>query len=500
MRVIGLSLLLFWIIGLSKSEEETCSLINDEIDPALKEMTYDVGDGPKKFMAYVEPEVSSFYRDGEEKTKVVPLFNGLAAKFINLSNKHVQHYWESGVGGNSVLMRYFDPFSSGGTASFPGHRFYMAHESEPENRLIEWVVKNYPENIYVYDPYLVEGDSQRTEANLSVLNKEERVLYDKWRKNLAFNEQYKNFTGRSWLSNYDRPLPQSFMWRADYFDQEHWVTTKETHFVELPPAEKLNPIEKSDNRILQDSDPRHLEEYRVKDQQTLNMTLKVLSCAPRVFEIDNFLSEAEIAHILDLAGGINLKESTTGDVGTDSSSKNRILAPEKGTRTRTSFNSWIPRERSPILDAIYRRSADLLRKDESLLRYRKSNEYPELPTSKPTCESLQLVHYSHRQEYTAHHDFGYSAIDDKHNGARFATLLFYLNEGMEGGETSFPRWINGETFHRLSVVPKVGKAILFYSQLPDGNMDDFSQHAAEPIVDGEKWLINLWVWDPVYEI
>jgi len=45
-----------------------------------------------------------------------------------------------------------------------------------------------------------------------------------------------------------------------------------------------------------------------------------------------------------------------------------------------------------------------------------------------------------------------------------------------------------KTFHELQVVPKAGKAVLFYSQLPDGNMDDFSQHAAKPIVDGEKWL------------
>jgi prolyl 4-hydroxylase len=30
-------------------------------------------------------------------------------------------------------------------------------------------------------------------------------------------------------------------------------------------------------------------------------------------------------------------------------------------------------------------------------------------------------------------------------------------------------------------------------------MDDFSQHAAKPIISGEKWLINLWIWDPLYE-
>lgn len=70
---------------------------------------------------------------------------------------------------------------------------------------------------------------------------------------------------------------------------------------------------------------------------------------------------------------------------------------------------------------------------------------------------------------------------------------------MAGGETEFPRWVNAETFEGLKVKPEAGKAVLFYSQLPDGNMDDFSQHAALPIKDGEKWLINLWVWDPIYD-
>jgi len=95
-------------------------------------------------------------------------------------------------------------------------------------------------------------------------------------------------------------------------------------------------------------------------------------------------------------------------------------------------------------------------------------------------------------QYTAHHDFGYSRIDDPNKGARFATLLLYLNEDMTGGETSFPRWVNAESFDALKVKPEIGKAVLFYSQLPDGNMDDFSQHAALPIKSGEKWLINLW--------
>lgn len=35
--------------------------------------------------------------------------------------------------------------------------------------------------------------------------------------------------------------------------------------------------------------------------------------------------------------------------------------------------------------------------------------------------------------------------------------------------------------------------------LSDGNLDDLSQHAALPPRKGEKYLINLWVWDPLFE-
>ena len=119
-------------------------------------------------------------------------------------------------------MRFYTPFSSGGTASFPGHRFYFTPENEPNTRLKEWVVEDYPAgNIMVYDPYLVEGDEEKTEANLAVLSSEERKLYDMWQKTLSFHEQYRNFTGRSWLANYGRDPPKNFMWRADYFGQTH---------------------------------------------------------------------------------------------------------------------------------------------------------------------------------------------------------------------------------------------------------------------------------------
>jgi len=219
---------------------------------------------------------------------------------------------------------------------------------------------------------------------------------------------------------------------------------------------------------------------------TLNMT--VLSVAPRAYEIRNFLSDEEVHHILELATGMKLSRSTTkaGTMGTGRTDDS----------TRTSLNSWIGRERSPIVDVVFRRAADLLQIDEACFRYRRDDEKQLVEGSMaPISERLQLVHYDVGQQYTPHHDFSVPDLKDGQT-SRFATILFYLNEGMEGGETSFPRWLNAKTNKILKVKPEVGKAILFYNQLPDGNYDERSQHAALPVVKGEKWLTNLWVWDP----
>ena len=217
----------------------------------------------------------------------------------------------------------------------------------------------------------------------------------------------------------------------------------------------------------------------------MNLTLQVLSCSPRVFEIPNFLSDVEADHILQFATG--MKNSVTNN----------------GTRIfgRTSKNTWVARGSSPIIDAIYRRAADLLRIDEALMRNRfKDDEDVGLET--PTAyiaEKLQLVHYGVGEEYRPHHDFRPAPLDDKDQRMRYATILFYLNDVVEGGETSFPRWMNAETEDALKVTPTKGKAVLFYNMLPDGNMDDLSHHAGMPVLSGEKWLSNLWVWSPYSE-
>jgi hypothetical protein len=77
------------------SAELACSVTDEKrLDPALKKMEYDIGYGKQSTMVYVEPDMTSMYNGNPPASKkVVPKFNGLAVKFINMSNKVVRLSW-----------------------------------------------------------------------------------------------------------------------------------------------------------------------------------------------------------------------------------------------------------------------------------------------------------------------------------------------------------------------------------------------------------------------
>ena len=113
-----------------------------------------------------------------------------------------------------------------------------------------------------------------------------------------------------------------------------------------------------------------------------------------------------------------------------------------------------------------------------------------------SSESLQLVHYESGQLYKAHVDYG---TDRPHN--RYLTFLMYLNTVNGGGFTSFPKAPSEckDDNGYLGIEPKQGRVAFFYDLLSDGNVDDLTQHYAEPPTQGnEKWMTNLWIWDAVF--
>ena len=204
----------------------------------------------------------------------------------------------------------------------------------------------------------------------------------------------------------------------------------------------------------------------------MELTLKAISCAPKAFVIEGFLSDAEADHLRALGSQGLVRSTTNGHL----------------SETRTSRTTWLPRTRDAVVDAVLRRAADALQLDEALFRPHNGTH--------AINEDLQIVHYQEGQEYTAHHDFSYPT-GLPNSPSRSINLCMYLNDVDEGGETAFPRWRNAETSGPLKMVPPKGTAMIFYMVLPVGNLDDLSQHAALPVRKGEKWFSNLWIWDPV---
>lgn len=124
------------------------------------------------------------------------------------------------------------------------------------------------------------------------------------------------------------------------------------------------------------------------------------------------------------------------------------------------------------------------------------------------------------QRYEAHRDFfnpndylnqpGVLGSVDYGARNRLATVFWYMTtvEG-GGGETYFPRALNNkgaeykkwngdfsDCYRGLSVKAVEGNAIIFYSMLPNGALDERSMHGGCPPSDEKavKWAANKWIW------
>jgi prolyl 4-hydroxylase len=102
-------------------------------------------------------------------------------------------------------------------------------------------------------------------------------------------------------------------------------------------------------------------------------------------------------------------------------------------------------------------------------------------------EPLQALRYRPGGEYRPHFD----AIPGFAN-QRVATMLVWLNDGFEGGETEFPE-------AGLKLRGAAGDSILFRNVGADGRRDPASGHAGLPVASGEKWLASRWIRERTYE-
>lgn len=238
-------------------------------------------------------------------------------------------------------------------------------------------------------------------------------------------------------------------------------------------------------------------------------SIEQLSESPRVFLVHDFVAEAEAdalkAKALDPSNPWKIQRSTTGHESWSDSNEGR----EEVASTRTSMNGFDVD--SPTAMAIKRRVFSLLRVeayDEQL------------------ADGIQVLRYRLRNAYIPHNDYFEKDTSADFNwnpqtggSNRFATVFLYLSDDFEGGQTVFPRATNRtgvkpprqasalfkagswesemveQCYGNLAVRPKKGNALLFYSQNADLTLDENSIHGGCPVLKGEKWAANVWVWN-----
>ncbi|GAX13769.1 prolyl 4-hydroxylase [Fistulifera solaris] len=364
-------------------------------------------------------------------------FTGFGVKFFNLSPKPVLLYWDGRE--ERKVVGEIAPFESLGTATTPGQSFSMTPVYDADQVVGRWVVTADDVTLY-FEPM---NDDQ-----IQQLTQQERLLYQMQKLNQEFAKHYLIHSRRAWLSQFPRAFPLHPMWETSYIHQKH--------------------VYRDEGR-----------DYHIRVESVL----------PKVLTIPDFLSDHECEALIQLALHEGLRASTVV-----AGSQRTMM---RDVSTRSSDNTWLERgnNATSLTDAIYRRAARLLRLDERLFQKPVDDEVPAHRHS--IAESLQVVRYRAGEEYTAHHDFVYPSQQLWYQPTRFATLLLYLNDDFEGGHTVFPRAVTRDLHDGVRIRPKKGTAVLFYSMLPDGNMDDRSQHASEPVQLGEKFIANLWVWEPL---
>ncbi|KAL6504467.1 putative prolyl 4-hydroxylase 3 [Orobanche gracilis] len=178
---------------------------------------------------------------------------------------------------------------------------------------------------------------------------------------------------------------------------------------------------------------------------------EILSWEPRAFLYHNFLSKEECEHLINVAKP-HMVKSTVVDSKTGNS---------KDSRVRTSSGMFLRRGRDKVIANIEKRIAD----------------YTFIPAEHG--EGLQVLHYEEGQKYEPHYDYFLDEFNTKNGDVE------------EGGETIFPAakgnfsltpgWNEMSVCAKggLSVKPRMGDALLFWSMRPDATLDPSSLHGFE---------------------
>lgn len=197
----------------------------------------------------------------------------------------------------------------------------------------------------------------------------------------------------------------------------------------------------------------------------VDRTVRVVARAERpvLAILDGIIDADECEELIARARG-RLRPSTVVDPATGRDTVSGL---------RASFGMFFRPLENPLVERLDRRMAALMN----------------LPVEHG--EGLQVLHYPEGAGSAPHFDFlvpsnAANRESVARSGQRVSTLVTYLNDVPEGGETVFPAagW---------TVSPRRGHAVYFEYCNGQGELDHTSLHASRAVLRGEKWVATKWM-------
>lgn len=178
--------------------------------------------------------------------------------------------------------------------------------------------------------------------------------------------------------------------------------------------------------------------------------------------LDNFISDAQVNDLLNLYADKVMEDST---VCTKDGVGEKI-------DSRTGLRRWVSHNETPELYGLCIKIADFVGKNLD------------------NAENVQLLSYSKGQKYEPHFDaFDKSKSDWTHygkGGQRVYTVMGYLNDLYDGGETSFPTL-------GIDIKPRRGRLLVWSNVGEDYSVPHpDSLHGGMPVGEGEKKCFTIW--------
>ncbi|GAB1856236.1 2OG-Fe(II) oxygenase [Flavobacteriaceae bacterium MHTCC 0001] len=174
--------------------------------------------------------------------------------------------------------------------------------------------------------------------------------------------------------------------------------------------------------------------------------MKKVELHPEIFLVENFMSKQECNFFIEKGEGVVFEEAKVNIDG------KQVMVKSIRNNQRILFKDTV------LADSVWTKIKPFVSETFGVYRALGLNEL------------FRIYKYTQGQRFKMHRDGSYERNEKE---CSFFSLLIYLNEGYEGGETYFEEG--------LTIIPKVGDALIFHHPL---------RHEGKPLISGTKYVLR----------